>query len=166
MLRVTGGNEWQVGKGQRQCCVCGTSFGEDQTFCSALSDEDGELDREDFCLACWEGRRQEPFFSFWKTHLTGPPRRPRVDVGVLLDIFWRLEKRQEPREKAFRFVLSLYLWRRKALTLLRSERRGETEVLLFQGDGRQASPVEDPHLDAAGIDRVTCELKELLQMDL
>jgi len=165
-LRTTGGNEWQVGKGQRQCCVCGTPFGENQTFYSALSDEDGELDREDFCPACWEGRRQESFFSFWKTRLVGLPRRPRVDVGVLLDVFWHLQERQEPREKAFRFVLGLYLWRRKALSLVGSERRGDAEVLLFQADGRQALPVENPHLDAESIEQVTHELKQLLQMDL
>jgi hypothetical protein len=80
--------------------------------------------RVDFCVKCWgEGKRPgdggEPMtmFSFWKTTVPTPQHKKKllVDDSVLVDVFQRMEGKNEPQEVRFRFVLALILMRKRLL---------------------------------------------------
>jgi len=167
MLNAFGRDTWQVKGSQKSCSSCGSQFEENQTFYSALSEEEGQFRRDDFCPACWERARGEGFFCFWKTRHQPPQAEVKVETDVLMDLFWRLQDPQTPKDKAFRFVLALYLCRRRALKLAGNRHRNGSETLLLRSGGQEELiPVENPQLDEAQIEQVTTQLKELLQMDL
>src|ERR1035437_7323886 len=76
--------------------------------------------RVDYCEKCWaEGKRptQGTMFSFWKTTVPEPQQKKKllVDDAVLVDVFQRMESRNEPQEIRFRFVLALILMRKRLL---------------------------------------------------
>lgn len=160
-------DDWRVGKGQKSCSACGRRFQPGRTFFSALTREEGEFRRTDYCRRCWQETGEEGFFSYWKTRERGEEEEQQVDSAVLKDLFWRLEDPQNAREKAFRFVLALYLCRRKTLALAGSGGGEDGKVLLFESrESDELIRVEDPGLDDAQLEQVTARLKELLQMDL
>lgn len=162
-------NDWPLSKNQKLCSMCGERFEEERAFFSALNGERELFARNDFCRSCWENLRQKPFFSFWKTRLRArkpSPGGPKMDLHVLLDYFEELSNPETERDKAFRFVLSLLLWRRKALKLARVERGGGREVMLFHyGSAEGPVAVEIPDLSEEQIAGVADQLKELLQVD-
>jgi hypothetical protein len=113
--------------------------------------------RIDFCEGCWnQGKRPEQLspaalglaeegqnaklamFSFWKTTMPLPQQKKKllVDDSVLMDVFQRMEGKNEPQEVRFRFVLALILMRKR--------------LLKYEGTiAQEAAPVEAPPVGVA-----------------
>jgi len=159
--------DWKVQRCAQHCAACRMEFGRGQDFFSALCEEGEGFERLDFCPSCWQGGRSNGFFSFWKTQLPADGRRRRIDVEVVLDLFTKLGEGGASDRVPMRFVLALYLTRRKALKLLGIRREGERELIDFTRPGSEdVFPVENPHLDQPQMDALTESLKDLLQADL
>lgn len=159
-------DNWRVSKRRKACSACEEPFGENAVFFSALTRSDGAFERCDFCHSCWQEAPKDSFFSFWKARNRSQEEK-KVDETVLEDLFWKLEAPENHREKAFRFVLALYLCRRKVFELTGRDRGEDNQVLLFQSSDSDALiRVEDPGLNDDQIGEVTAQIKGLLQMDL
>jgi len=156
---------YSITRSAQQCSFCGREFPQRQPFFSALRDEHGELIREDFCCECWERFRGEPFFSHWTVRRgADSPARP-VHTDALLQAFERMVHPQTQQEKNIRFVLALYLTRRKKLKLVGMRTQAGTSHIVFRYAGRKDSAlVEDTHLNEQEIAANTERLKQLLDM--
>lgn len=158
---------WKVSKSQQGCSYCGHEFEPNRHFFSALSEEGEELVREDFCPVCWEKFRLEPHFCYWRTQRQAGSRRHTVDTDLMVEFFEKLAGAEDDRKRAFRFVLALYLMRRKELKLETINRSGDEEVMVFRrkGTGDQVD-VANPDLDEIQIQEVSEQLSELLSAAL
>ncbi len=125
--------------------------------------------RVDFCEKCWgDGARPgEPLvmFSFWKTTVPMPEQKKKllVDDSVLVDVFARMEGKNEPSEIRFRFVLALILMRKRLLKYEGMEEGAGAEVWrMVPRGGEQAVQVVNPHLTAEQISEVSQQLSAIL----
>jgi len=158
---------WTLARGGPRCARCGAEFREGQACFSALTERPQEFLRQDFCPRCWPKAEKDRFFSFWKACRANVPRRPRIDTEVVLDFFNRLRDSDRPDREAVRFVLALYLSRRRALKFDGVRRQGAREVLLFRRPRHaETLEVENPELSAPQISAMTEQLKELLRTEV
>jgi hypothetical protein len=159
---------WSISKRREACSYCGEEFRERGIFYSVLSeDEDEGLVREDFCPSCWEKFRTQPHFCFWRCCREERAEKQVLDTEVMLSLFEQLEGALEERKRAFRFVLALYLMRRKELRLDKIARDGDAELMVFKrkGSGERVEVI-NPDLDEARIQQVSEHLTELLNASL
>ena len=187
----------------RRAVACGTELPANTTCWAALCDqpnaprvesgpdragtkhaesksEPSPFARVDFCEKCWaQGRRPESpldMFSYWKTTVPVPQQKKKllVDDSVLVDVFGRMEGRNEPQELRFRFVLALILMRKR---LLKYEGMEENPKHILPDAKVEAAPevwrmiprgteqivhVINPHLTAEQITEVSQQLSAIL----
>jgi hypothetical protein len=138
--------------------------------------------RVDFCVKCWgEGKRPEApmtMFSFWKTTVPTPQHKKKllVDDSVLVDVFQRMEGKNEPQEVRFRFVLALILMRKRLLKYEGMEEGKKQEASSKEQEGTKAPEVWrmvprgseaavqviNPHLTEEQIAEVSQQLSAIL----
>ena len=90
-----------------------------------------------------------------------------VNTDLVLEFFGRLDALPPERRTVFRFVLALYLMRRKEFRLLTVSRSDEREVLTFER--RKTSEkveVESPGLTEEQIQETEAQLSRLLDVCL
>lgn len=152
MTRLSGA--YDLGRFSGTCATTGATLDPGAPCITALIEASGAdqanagtpfglfLRRMDFSLEGWErfrrdeggNARSDGILYYWRT--TAPTSEGRrsllVDDEVLLDIFHRLEADERPQRVAFRFVLGLFLIRRKLLRVVGQRREPWT------GPGRPA----------------------------
>ncbi|MFO8007589.1 MAG: hypothetical protein R6V05_07645 [Candidatus Brocadiia bacterium] len=154
---------WKIGRSAETCARCGDEFPQGTAFFSALSENKGEVARTDFCPDCWEDLRAEgrEFFCFWRTRRPVAEDRPQVDAQEMLDLLDRLDRPGDQQKVILRFVLALYLVRRKELKLVGVGGTGEEETLLLE---KRASDeqveVRNPHLSEEQIAAAAAQLSQ------
>lgn len=137
------------------------------------------LRRLEYSVPAWEamdaeGRRPDGLFCFWRTTWTGGQHRKMfVDDETLLDLFHRLDADERPQRQAFRFVLMLFLVRKKLLRVAGTRREAEQgdqpprEVWLVtvRGTDPAAPPVAvvNPRLKEDDIREIADQLSEIMQ---
>ncbi len=161
---------WRIGRSKGLCSACGKEFAPSQGLFSALREEGEEFARLDFCQSCWPGQPPEGFFCHWKTRRPEPRQKQVLDTGLMLEFFDRLDGAEAENKKVFRFVLALYLMRRKELKLIgseRPERADGRETLVFErrSSGDRAR-VENPDLGEEQLQEAAARLGSLLNADL
>lgn len=172
--------EWRIAKLGQACCQCGAAFAPGQAYVSALFQEAASFSRQDYCAGCFQSRRPENVFYFWKATRPEPEanarkerrRQPAVDVEYVLEFFKRLESAPPGAEPeggaaqrlAFRYVLALMLARKKVLVLQgRNADAGGREVHTFaERHGGQTHLVPEPALSPEQMTAVSAELGTLL----
>jgi hypothetical protein len=158
---------WRISKGRPQCSYCGAEFADNGVFYSCLTDEEGELVREDFCPACWEKFRTQPYFCHWQSRRSVGEKKRTVDTSLMIEFFDRLEGAETQEKRIFRFVLALYLMRRKELKLRDMRREGGHEVMVFtRRAGGGAVEVANPELSEEQIEAASEQLTALLDAGL
>ncbi len=125
--------DWEITQGEGACRQCARSLEEGEEYFSAIYDRGATFERRDFCLTCWESTPKQDVFSFWKTRIPLKEEKPKkyVDDEIILDFFRKLENETEPSKRNFRYVLALFLMRRKVLKLKDIVRDQTGEALLL-----------------------------------
>lgn len=155
---------YRISRSQPSCSGCGQAFEEGRRFFSALTEHEGEFARTDYCADCWEKAPKDGIFCHWRTRRAAQARRQVVDSEVMLEFFDRLAGQDAPTKKAFRFVIALYLMRRKEFKLLGVEREGDRELMKFaRRTAGDEVMVENPGLDEEQIQEASAQLSELLE---
>jgi len=158
---------WRIAKSKGLCSACSIELRENRAFFSCLVEEGPDLARRDFCTACWEQRGSEGAFCFWRSHRAPAPQKQTVDTELLLEFFERLQGAEDEHKKAFRFVLALYLMRRRELKLLGTGQCPGGENLLFERRSTgEKTEVANPGLDEQQIQQTAARLSELLSAGL
>ncbi len=157
--------EWYVNRGSRSCFLCERTFPEEEVYFSALYDEDNTFLRKDFCVGCWDKKDVTNVFSYWKTKV---PKKPETvqryaNIDVFYDLFNKLENDDNLSRINFRYVLSLYLMRKKILRLISSHTSNGNEylVLLNVKEGRETEVLK-PRLTKEEVLSVTEEIGTLV----
>lgn len=157
--------DWEIKRSSNGCLLCNKEFSEEEEYYSALFDENNTFTRKDFCPSCWNKGKKEGFFSFWKTKVPkkDKPVQAFVNIEVLLDMFIRLEGNNETHQRNLRYVLALYLIRKKVFKLTSLKRQdGEEIITLFYPKEDREFSVFNLNLKEEEIDAITSEMSQLL----
>jgi hypothetical protein len=154
---------WHITKGADCCCGCGKPFAANRLLFSCLIEAGSDFERRDLCADCWDAGAPANLFCFWRTRHTEAVRKPVVDAAVMIEFFDRLEGTQDEQKHAFRFVLALYLMRRKELKLVEVSRNDGKETLVLQRrSDRQRVEVENPGITEERLEEIASRLSQLL----
>jgi hypothetical protein len=158
---------WRITKSKGACCGCGAELAPNRAFFSCLIEEQSEFVRHDYCSVCWEKEAPGHPFCFWRGRLAATEPDQRVDTDLMLEFFDRLEQADTEEKATFRFVLALYLMRRKELKLVEVRRADGGENLVFQRrSSGQKVEVEQPGLTEEQIRQAAGKMGELLNASL
>jgi len=157
--------EWYVNKGSKVCVLCERTFAEEEVYLSALYDENNAFTRKDFCMECWDKKWDGNIFSYWKTKV---PKKPETvqryaNIDVFYDLFNKLENENDVSRVNFRYVLSLYLMRKKILKLKTSHKSNGNEYLVLHNvkEGKDTEVLK-PKLSKEEVLAVTDEIGKLV----
>src|SRR5688572_13606972 len=108
--------DYQLGTGDRMCCVTGRALKPGEACYSVLLQDGAALVRRDYSRDSWSGPPAGAI-GYWlgKVPAREQDRRPAIDDEVLLDCFRRLEGQDDPARVNFRYVVALLLMRRRRL---------------------------------------------------
>jgi hypothetical protein len=159
---------WTIEKRSDACSACRAEIAPGARFHSALHDGEQGLRRRDYCTVCWRSVDPDTAFCHWRSRRpSGTDRKRVVDTSLMLEFFDRLANPDSERKKIFRFVLALYLMRRKEFKLLGMGRSGESEVMKFaRRTAGDEVAVENPDLTEEQIDHASEQLTQLLNAAL
>jgi hypothetical protein len=157
--------EWYINRGAKTCFLCERTFPEEEVYFSALYDEKNTFERKDFCVGCWDKKGDAAVFSHWKAKV---PKKPETvqryaNIDVFYDLFNKLENENDISRVNFRYVLSLYLMRKKILKLISSHKSNGNEylVLLIVKEGKETEVLK-PQLTKEEVLSVTDEIGKLV----
>lgn len=157
--------EWYVNKGSKVCVLCERTFAEEEVYLSALYDEKNAFTRKDFCVECWDKKGNGNIFSYWKTKV---PKKPQTvqryaNIDVFYDLFNKLENENDASRVNFRYVLSLYLMRKKILKLKTSHKSNGNDYLVLHNvkEGKDTEVLK-PQLSKEEVLAVTDEIGKLV----
>ena len=157
--------DWDIVKTTLVCAASGREFAEDEEIYSALYDEDSQFVRRDYAAEHWPPKDVDRVFSFWKTRTPkkdGPVKR-FVDDDVIADFFARLEGQSGEQKRNFRYVLALFLMRRKRLKFKEMRRVGNGMVMVVHERLTDRDhEVQDPRLSEEQIAQVSGEIGRIL----
>ena len=157
--------EWSINRGSHVCFLCEKTFPEEEVYLSALYDENNEFLRKDFCFECWDKKDNENSFSYWKTKISKKPEKVEryAKIDVFYDLFNKLENEKDLSRVNFRYVLSLYLMRKKVLKLISSHKSNENEYLVLHNvkEGNDTEVLK-PQLNKEEVLAVTDEIGKLV----
>lgn len=137
----------------RQCAACERELAEGERVYSALVRVGADYVRQDFCEESWAGPPPDTI-AWWQAEI---PRRNAKKAKlapdeVLWELFTDLEKRPEEADK--RYVLTLFLIRRKVLKLDESAASESTSLSVYHarnGDEYQVPVVDFDEVRATEI---------------
>lgn len=157
--------EWQVARPTGRCANCGRLLAEGEVFHAVLVERAGALERLDYDAEHWGGPPADAF-CFWRSRV--PERRQKqkvvMDNETLTQLFRRLHPAKSDIQKQFRFVLALWLMRKKLLRFEQTLREGGQEIWqmrLTADDSPQR--VERVALEDAELERASQQLRLLLE---
>ncbi len=157
--------EWSINKGSHICFLCEKTFQEEEVYLSALYDENNIFFRKDFCVECWDKKDNENSFSYWKTKILKKPEKVEryARIDVFYDLFNKLENEEDLSRVNFRYVLSLYLMRKKVLKLITTHKSGDNEYLVLHNvkEGIDTEVLK-PRLSKEEVLAVTDEIGKLV----
>ncbi|MBT3878702.1 MAG: hypothetical protein HON76_16840 [Candidatus Scalindua sp.] len=157
--------EWSINKGSHACFLCEKIFPEEEVYLSALYDVNNTFERKDFCIECCDKKDDENIFSYWKTKISKKPEKVEryAKIDVFYDLFNKLENEKDLSRVNFRYVLSLYLLRKKVLKLITTRKSSDSEYLLLHNvkEGNDTEVLK-PQLSKEEVLAVTDEIGKLV----
>lgn len=156
--------DYEVTRTVGQCASTGRTFGEGESFYSALFETTEGFERRDYSEQSWDGPPEGAFCHF-KTKLPTKEkaRKTFVDDDVLINFFQRLEKSEENSKLRFRFVLSLILMRKRLLKYVGTVKEADQEFwqMRLMRD-KSTHKVLNPVLSEMEIESLTGEVGMIL----
>lgn len=131
--------EWKVAKPAPACADCGRPTSPEATAYASLHEEGGTYARRDLCAPCWE-RTTDRGLSFWAYRPAPPPApAPRADLAAIREFYLRLAGRESNADRLLRYLLGLYLVRKKRVWLDRAEKGPDGRETLWIRSEREGS---------------------------
>jgi len=171
---------FELAKPTGACAATGDEIAVGDRFIATLVERPGEdkLERLDFSIGAWEsGARPAPplsLFGSWRTEMPEPGAQKQafIDADGMTDLFEQLGESDDPRRRAFRYLLTLIMARKR---LLRIEGQHDGAMLVRLkgqalppergGDGPPLIEVVNPGLDDQTVALATEQLGRVLLMD-
>ena len=166
--------EYSISKTSGVCNSCGNVAGPGQELMATVREAGEELQRQDFCMPCWQAAprdQDKAILAIWHTQVPLPQEKKKlfVDDELIISFFERLHDSDEDALKvSFRFVLALVLMRKKLLVYDGMEKLADGRdvwKMHFKGKDRHEKVI-DPHLDEQKIAQVSESLGQVLEGEL
>lgn len=126
--------EWKVAKPAVACGSCQGALAASPITYASLHEEGETYARRDTCGACWE-KGIDRGFSFWAYRPVPPPApAPRADLAAIREFYLKLAGKEGASDRLLRYMLGLFLVRKRRLRLDRTERGPEGEVLWIRSE--------------------------------
>jgi hypothetical protein len=125
--------DYKITASTRRCVLTGRELKPGDRFFSVLREEAGKFVRVDYSADAWQGPPPDAF-SFWAGRIPTDEgrRRPPIDDELLLDCFQRLEGQDDPARVRFRYVVALFLMRRRRFRFEEAVMADGLEVLCLR----------------------------------
>ncbi len=125
--------EIRIRKNSPVCFQCSRAFQHNEIIWSQLVKNDKELERQDFCLNCWEQKSILEPFSYWKHKYIDPKEIRKLQElqndSPLRTLFYdRISKSEGRKDEAIVYLTSQLLRREKIFKKIK-------EVVLSKADG-------------------------------
>jgi hypothetical protein len=168
-------SSYPIARSTGRCAATGREFAPGEPLMAALVEVEGRADfqRLDFSLDAWSaGKRPTPplsLFASWRATHQPPDAKRKLLLGddELLDLVEQLGASDQPRQRAFRFVLALLLVRRRIL-VYEGQRDGVIRVRERRNVAEAPATIveiPDPGLDDATTAAVIEQLSEVVGAD-
>ncbi len=131
--------DFEIERCTRHCAVTGRELKPGEEYYSVLMDDDGQWRRLDYAIEAWHGPPDE-CVAWWRARIPPPSstRRHWAPDEVMLQCLEELEGNAERAD--FRYLLALWMMRRRILRLEKTERTPEgNEVASFYCPRRDAT---------------------------
>lgn len=156
---------YKLSKSGKECSQCGAAFAPETEFLSAIFEAESEWRRQDYCVGCWGGGREEAF-SYWRTRVRPEgEKKPAFDQDRVLALFDKVSEGDSPTRDRLRYLLALMLVRKRVFKFVGSSRQ-EEGIRCFCPEREMEYDVRDPGLTADEIEETRVELGTLLDLDL
>ena len=157
---------WDINTHTASCCSCESLFDEGAQFISNIVDNNGDFERRDYCMSCWEKLDKRESFYYWKS-LFNPGKKKKIfiDDDTLMDFFSRLMEEDNESKQNFRYVLSLILMRKKVLKFEDVCKEGDREYMIMRDKEEREYRVRDPHLNKETLAEVKQQMSSILHKD-
>ena len=160
--------EWEIEKTLGQCYGTGDKFEVGQEYFAALVETPEGLQRRDYGVDYWQ-KEKPGVYCYWKTKMPGADQKKKlfVDNEMLMTFFERLAEETEAERINFRFIIALVLMRKRRLKYDSSRIEDEREVWTMKVTGQdRTAEVINPHLTEDKIEQLSCQMTQILQVDL
>ena len=148
----------------RRCTQTGRELIAGERYYSALVEDHTGLVRHDYSPEAWQGP-PEGAIAFWQARVAAAeePQRPTVPHDVLLGLMDRLDAGGEAMREDLKYLLALWLVRRKQFQLVETRKEAGTSRLEFRcrRTGRSYK-IAEPKLVAGRLEALQQELMQLL----
>lgn len=106
--------DFEIDRCTRRCAATDRELAEGEEFFSVLVRDGAEVRRRDYCLAAWPGPPAEAI-GWWKSRMpVSHSKKPKLAPNEVLLNYFR-ELAAEPQRADMRYVLALWLVRRRVL---------------------------------------------------
>lgn len=137
---VPAGGGWRVGRRSSACVACGRAFEDGEGLFSVLTFEPASgvasevpggapFRRIDRCARCHGARERVEGEIHWRTRHTSGPKKARLDLVVLSEVFRQLAARQDRNRADFLFLVTLLMLRHRKLRVVKTESQGSRDFL-------------------------------------
>lgn len=156
---------YPLASAHRVCARTGKVLQPGEKHMVVLLNKDESLAREEISLEAWKDPGQDAF-AWWQTSVPDRQASTRliIDDGLVYDCFTRLESDEEPGKVNFRYVLALWLLRKRKLKFEDVHKENSQDwLLLREPRNKKLHRVRDPHLNEDAIVQVQQEVEAMLQ---
>ncbi len=171
MATTAGGSGYDIGRAQGCCAVTGRRFEPGEVYVAALAEAESDethFERFEYDPDAWSaGARPARLFAFWRAHVREPgASQPRLDPTSLAELFDTLADETDPRQLALRYVVALWLLRKRHLLPAGSSRATDRLLVRARGMDEEDAPIEVvvPALDDEALRSVVEELGQMLEL--
>ncbi len=156
---------YPLASSHRVCARTGKVLQPGEKHMVVLRNKDESLAREEVSMEAWAEPDQDAF-AWWQTNVPDRQASARliIDDGLVYDCFTRLESEEDAVKVNFRYVLALWLLRKRKLKFedVRKD-QGHEWLMLREARNKKLHRVLDPHLNEEAIGQVQQEVEAMLQ---
>ncbi|MHC4942500.1 MAG: hypothetical protein ACYTG7_05710 [Planctomycetota bacterium] len=160
--------EWNIKKGGDACNRCERILDQGELYFSVLEVGQSEIQRVDYCKACFDGQPLEERSVFWRTKkIWSEPAKKVVNFEVLREVFIKMLDVEDNAFKEMSYLIALVLIRKRYLKLKDFVSEGGRDYMAVrQRKGEPLIKVEVPLISEEDILRLRDRLSSLLDADL
>ncbi len=159
-------SSYPISRATGVCAATGRAFSSGERFVAALVTRAEDFGRVDFSLEAWRsGARPAGMFASWTTTFQPgvAPGRERLSDEEAAELFEQLSTPESPAQEAFRYILALFLVRRR-LYVYEGSKDGIVTVRPWTRAGEAHAPVVEVREVPMNDDSLAQALEQLKEL--
>jgi hypothetical protein len=162
----SGAAAWKIARRGAGCAACARAFEEGNLVFSSLriDGESATVSRLDRCGVCHQKRQRDAAEIIWRTQFHAEPKKAKLDLNALAEIFRQLAPKRDPRWRDFVYLVTLLLLRHRKLRVSRTRTEESKDYLIVVfGKQKQQFDVEVADLTAERMEALRAQMLALFE---